>query len=243
MEKTYFIGNADNSLRDTLEITTEVRKCVYGDEDIYMLPNENSENLENLKEQILKDWKKENEELKEDYGYEQSLSDYISKTYPNTFGEYIDMDKICLICNIDNGQEEIEILTGDELADNADFENVNYIDSYWDGHNFKKYIVSVGNEPVQITIDEDKTTNLDTWDGRNFQFDGMGKHAEANRIESDNDYRNLQGDILVHHYSQWEGSRDYALILDDDEFNEFVVENNPACDIRAQDLEHTINIR
>lgn len=52
-------------------------------------------------------------------------------------------------------------------------------------------------------------TNLDYWDGNNMQHGGMGRHLGLTIRKN--------GDLVLIHTSQWQGARDYAEVVTEDE--------------------------
>lgn len=62
-------------------------------------------------------------------------------------------------------------------------------------------------------------TNLDTWDGSNYQCGGMGLHMGIGQTKD--------GRWYVCHTSQFQGSNDYAYIIDEDEAKMLTLKHNP----------------
>lgn len=52
-------------------------------------------------------------------------------------------------------------------------------------------------------------TNLDYWDGHNLQHGGLGRHLGLTIRKN--------GDLVLIHTSQWQGARDYAEVVTEDE--------------------------
>jgi hypothetical protein len=64
----------------------------------------------------------------------------------------------------------------------------------------------------------DYTTNLDHWDGHNMTSGSMGRHLGLSKCKKG---------YYVCYGSQWEGERDYAELIAEDEAKELCLKHNP----------------
>ena len=63
------------------------------------------------------------------------------------------------------------------------------------------------------------TDNLDYWDGRNHTCGSTGRHLGIGKTKD--------GRFYLCHGSQWQGERDYAVIVTEEEAKRVVLRNNP----------------
>ena len=73
---------------------------------------------------------------------------------------------------------------------------------YWNGNNIKT-IVFDPDTMIEYKIEIIDSYNLDTWDGRNYSYGSMGRHAILHKIKCDD----LEEDniLLWEDWSQWQG--------------------------------------
>lgn len=64
-------------------------------------------------------------------------------------------------------------------------------------------------ENGEIIADVDYNTNLDVWNGQNWQSGGTGKHRGLTRLED--------GRFVLIYGSDWQGVEDYAEVISEDE--------------------------
>jgi hypothetical protein len=62
------------------------------------------------------------------------------------------------------------------------------------------------------------TENLDDWDGGNFTCGSTGRHLGVGRTRS--------GQFYLCHGTQWQGERDYAKVVSEEEAKEAVMRRN-----------------
>lgn len=71
-----------------------------------------------------------------------------------------------------------------------------------------EYRVNVYNEYRDQVIGRVRyNADLDYWDGRNFSNGGVGKHKGIARLKD--------GRYVIIYGTQWQGEKDYALVVDD----------------------------
>lgn len=63
------------------------------------------------------------------------------------------------------------------------------------------------------------TDNLDHWDGNNYTCGSVGRHLGIGKTKD--------GRFYLCHGTQWQGERDYAVIVSEDEAKEAVLRHNP----------------
>ena len=64
------------------------------------------------------------------------------------------------------------------------------------------------------------TSNLDHWDGHNYTSGSTGHHIGVSKTKS--------GEFYVCHGTQWQGERDYAEIITEEQAKELCLHHKPA---------------
>lgn len=81
-------------------------------------------------------------------------------------------------------------------------------------------MVNIYNDDGKIIGIVDYNNNLDMWNGQNHQNGGTGKHLGITKI-SDGNY------VLIHG-TDWQGERDYAEIISEEEAFQKIMNYNPS---------------
>lgn len=88
---------------------------------------------------------------------------------------------------------------------------------YWDGSNWKCIWLPKPDAIVEVEEDEDEGSySLDTWDGNNYTYGGVGCHAEYYPI-CRIDGEPAEDKYLLRYWSQWEGSEPSGEIVSSEE--------------------------
>lgn len=89
---------------------------------------------------------------------------------------------------------------------------------YWDGSNWKHIWLPDPDHVIEVEDGEEEPFSLDTWDGNNYTFGGVGCHAEYYYIER-LDGEPVDDKVLLRHWSQWEGVEPSGEIVSPEELD------------------------
>lgn len=64
-------------------------------------------------------------------------------------------------------------------------------------------------------------SNLDHWDGNNWSDGGVGTHIGMSRLKK-------SGKMVVIHGTQWQGCKDYGVVVSDAEAIQIILDNDPS---------------
>ena len=67
-------------------------------------------------------------------------------------------------------------------------------------------------------------TKLDTWDGNNYTSGSTGCHIGYTRLKK-------SGKFVLIHTTQWQGCKDYGVIISPEELVRLAIENNCLCEL------------
>lgn len=83
---------------------------------------------------------------------------------------------------------------------------------WWDGHNWKTDELGENAEEIAVTLGD--SYDLDTWDGHNAVWGGVGLHAIIHKLVAvDGDPEPVGERVLWERWSQWEGSQTTGQIM------------------------------
>ena len=88
---------------------------------------------------------------------------------------------------------------------------------YWDGSNWKHIWLPEPDSVIEVDVEE--MASLDTWDGNNCTYGGVGCHAEYYKIFRI-DGEPVEDKYLLRHWSQWEGVEPSGEIISSEELEE-----------------------
>lgn len=92
--------------------------------------------------------------------------------------------------------------------------------THWDGNNMQYYALHEDRWQEEIIEVEEQATCLDRWDGNNMSTGGRFEHAHV--------YKSIDDRYVLVLSSQWEGSRDQAAALGQEEFISYMENINRA---------------
>ena len=88
---------------------------------------------------------------------------------------------------------------------------------YWDGSNWEHVWLPDPDAVVEIEEDEDEEPfSLDRWDGNNYTYGGVGRHAEYYKISRLNG-EPVEDKYLLRYWSQWIGAQPSGEIISSEE--------------------------
>jgi len=91
---------------------------------------------------------------------------------------------------------------------------------YWDGSNFREvWFDDTFMTEYELVIDNDNSTNLDTWDGSNYYFRSKFNHGLLYPI-IEIDGEKVEGEYLLEQYTQYQGDIPTGEIIDAEEAEE-----------------------
>jgi hypothetical protein len=77
---------------------------------------------------------------------------------------------------------------------------------YWDGSNWKCVWLPEPDAIIEVEEGEEEPYSLDTWDGNNYTYGGVGCHAEYYYIDR-LDGEPVDDKVLLRYWSQWQGDQ------------------------------------
>jgi len=92
---------------------------------------------------------------------------------------------------------------------------------YWDGSNWKHIWLPDPDHVIEVEAGEEEPYfySLDTWDGNNYTYGGVGCHAEYYYIDR-LDGEPVDDKVLLRHWSQWEEDQPSGEIISEEELEE-----------------------
>ena len=90
---------------------------------------------------------------------------------------------------------------------------------YWDGSNWKCVWLPEPDAIIEVEEGEEEPYSLDTWDGNNYTYGGVGCHAEYYHIDR-LDGEPVGDKYLLRYWSQWQGAQPSGKIVSSEELEE-----------------------